>query len=351
MAKKSKRGTPRAGSNRAEKLAARKARQEAAPTAPARPFADLPAAECDLVALRAFIASATAQMTFAEGFDAANEADFATILPGAVPGIVRSRQAARWGERGAGSGASGPEKAGAGSGASGPEEAGAAAAGPDGKVTQGLVALQTDPEPADLAGSLAAALAWAASAAPGSEFRGGAAAAGGSGSRGLADIVDPAAPLEVVVYGDFSWWFGDDADVSPQVAAMLERANETILPTARLTPKSGIGAPWWVDAGDRAHLRWVRPEDEETVMKALARLHAAGRLTMGEGSRFAGSFRTHGLVVPVFDLDNEMHHEEWHDGLDALDAAFLEALADDSELSAAERSSRAGILGRQVTLR
>lgn len=321
MAKKSKRGTPRAGSNRAEKLAARRARQEAAPVAPARPFAELPAAECDLVALRAFIASATAQVTFAEGFEAGNEADFATILPGAVPGLARSREAAKWGERGA------------------------AAAGADGTVTQGLAALQTDPEPVDLSASLASALAWAANAEAGAEFR------GAAGTLGLAEVVDPAAPLEVVVHRDFSWWFVDDADVNPQVAAMLERANETILPTARLTPKSGIGAPWWVDAGDRAHLRWVRPEDEETVMKAMARLHAAGRLTMGEGSRFAGSFRTHGLVVPVFDLDNEMHHEEWHDGLDALDAAFLEALADDSELSAAERSSRAGILGRQVTLR
>ncbi|MFT3660538.1 MAG: DUF5926 family protein [Gordonia sp. (in: high G+C Gram-positive bacteria)] len=322
MAKKSKRGTPRPGSNRAEKVAARKARQTAVPTGPVRPFADLPAAECDLVALRAFIASATAQVTFADGVDAANEADFATILPGAVPGLVRSREAAKWGERGA------------------------AEAGPDGMVTQGLVALQTDPEPADLAGSLASALAWAANAAPGSEYRGGVADA-----PALDRIVDPSAPLEVVVYNDFGWWFGDDVDVDPQVAAMLERADDTIMPTARLAPPSGTGAPWWVDAGDRAHLRWVRPEDEEALMKAMARLHAAGRLTMGEGSRFAGSFRTHGLLVPVFDLDNELHHEEWYDGLDALDAAFAEALADDSELTAAERSSRAGIIGRQVTLR
>ncbi|MDR2281100.1 MAG: DUF5926 family protein, partial [Gordonia sp. (in: high G+C Gram-positive bacteria)] len=147
------------------------------------------------------------------------------------------------------------------------------------------------------------------------------------------------------------WWFAEGAEPEPQVKAMLQRANDTILPTARLHPASGVGAPWWVDAGERAHLRWVRPEDEESLMNALARVHAAGALTMGENSRFAGSFRTHGLVVPVFDLDVEAHHEEWHDGLEALDAALTEALADTSDLTAAQRSSRAGIIGRQVTLR
>lgn len=322
MAKKSKRNSgPRPGSNRAERVAARKARQAASLAPPVRPFQALPAAECDLVALRAFVASATAQISFADGFQAPNELDFVTILPGAGAALVRSRDAAAWGERGA-------------------------AAGVDGKVTQGLVALQTDPEPTDLAASVAAALHWAARAEPGSEYR-----VGSDSAPGLADIVDPTKPLDVVVYKDFSWWFADDADVTPQIRAMLERAESTIMPTARLTPKSGVGAPWWVDAGDRAHLRWVRPEDEDTLMKAMARLHAAGHLTMGEGSRFAGSFRTHGLVVPVFDLDNDMHHEEWYDGLEQLDEWFAEALADDSDLTAAERSSRAGILGRQVTLR
>lgn len=340
MAKKSKRG-PRPGSNRAERVAARKARQAASLAAPARPFQALPAAECDLVALRAFIASATAQVSFAPGFDASNEADFVTILPGAVPGLVRTYDGPHWGERAAGSATSGANQP----GAAGSEASGANPTGVGGKVTQGLAALQTDPEPEDLPGSLAAALAWAAQAAPGSEFR------GGGSELSLADVVDPDKPLEVVVYQDFSWWFGDGADISPQVQAMLERANETIMPTARLTPPSGIGAPWWVHAGDRAHLRWVRPESEDALMKAMARLHAAGRLTMGEGSRFAGSFRTHGLVVPVFDLDAEMHHEEWYDGLDQLDKAFGEALADDADLTAAERNSRAGILGRQVTLR
>ena len=58
MAKKSKRGSgPRPGSNRAERVAARKARAAATLEPSPRPFAGL-AAECDLVALRSFVSSA-----------------------------------------------------------------------------------------------------------------------------------------------------------------------------------------------------------------------------------------------------------------------------------------------------
>ncbi|NLG46829.1 DUF5926 family protein [Gordonia sp. (in: high G+C Gram-positive bacteria)] len=331
MGKKSKRGSgPRPGSNRAERVAARKARQVAALAAPVRPLAGLKA-ECDLVAMRAFIASATAEVPYAKSFDAAHEADFATILPGAVAAEVRRRDAAVFGEKGAAPGDA------------------------DGTVTQGMVGLQTNPEPADLAGSLASALEWASNAALGDEYNGasgdGAPGDGAPGEPALTEILDADADLDIVVHTDFGWWFADDAKVSPELSMMLERANETILPTARLRPKSGVGAPWWVDAGDKAHLRWVRPEDETELMNALARVHAAGHLTLGEGSRFAGSFRTHGLIVPVFDLDVEAHHEEWIDGVDEFDARLTEALADSSELTAAERSSRAGIIGRQVTLR
>lgn len=321
MSKKSRRG-PRPESNRAERVAARKARQAAALAAPERPFADLPAAECDLVAMRAFIASASAQVTFVKGFSAANEVDFATILPGAGPGMIRERDAAIWGERGATKG----DK--------------------NGKVRQGLVALQTDPEPMDLAAELAGVVDWAANGKPNTDYD-----SDYGQARPLGEIVDATAPLDVVVYENFDWWFAEDANLDPQLRAMLARANDSILPTTRLKPPSGVGAPWWVDAGDRAHLRWVRPEDEDTLMNALARVHAQGRLTMGEDSRFAGSFRTHGLVVPVFDLDIERHAQEWYDGLDKLDQALAEALADPRELTAAERGSRAGIIARQVTLR
>ncbi|MGC5248874.1 DUF5926 family protein [Gordonia sp. DT219] len=331
---KSKRGSgPRPGSNRAERVAARKERQAAALAPPPRPFAGL-AAECDLVALHTFVPSATAVLDLVEPGPprpeltsvlpddtaiappapegARNEVVLATILPGAVTGITREISGA----------------------------------------TEALVALQTDPDPDDLSGALAAAIAWAAHAGPGGEYRhGGETTPDGAARPALTDVLKADAELEIVVHGDFAWWFPPGNEVPPEIAAMLERANDTVLPTARMHVSSGNGAPWWVDAGERAHLRWVRPEPEDEVMTALARLHAAGQLSLGEGSRFAGSFRTHGLLVPVFDLDNERHHEEWYDELDRFDGRLTEALAATTELTLDERSSRDGIRGRQVTLR
>ncbi|GED96280.1 DUF5926 family protein [Gordonia crocea] len=327
MGKKSKRGSgPRPGSNRAERIAERTARQAAAAAVPKRPFDGL-AAECDLVAMRAFVASATARLALREegppepelksvvpdddpgpslqGKGVRNHVNVGTVLPGAVGAIVRDGKGAR----------------------------------------EGFAGLQIDPEPADIRAEFTAAVDWAAHATTDEAFPGGAT------DKTLDDLLDVGAALDITVHEDFSWWYAPGAKLDPAVQEMLSRAAETILPTTRLTPKSGVGAPWWVDAGDRAHLRWVRPEDEDQIMSALARLHAAGHLTLGEGSRFAGSFRTHGLLAPVFDLDIDKHADEWYDGLDQFDARLTEAIADTSELTAEQRRSRAGIRTRQVTLR
>ncbi|SIS21365.1 DUF5926 family protein [Williamsia sterculiae] len=296
---KSKRGSgPRPGSNRAERVAARRDRQSAAMAPPPRPFAGL-AAECDLVALRTFVASATSPVTVRSDVHGDNEVRLATILPGAVGAVGREQV--------------------------------------------GLAALQTDPVPDDVAGGLGAALAWAVSAAADDTF------SAGDESIPLAEVIDPDQQLEITVHDDFRWWFAD-AEPPAEIRQMVEQAGESILPTARLDVE-GPGAPWWVDAGERAHLRWIRPEDEDAVMSALARVHAAGGLTLGEGSRFAGSFRTHGLLVPVFDLDPEMHPDEWLPGCAEFDRQLTQALAQTGDLSTAERRSRDGIRGRQVTLR
>ena len=134
----------------------------------------------------------------------------------------------------------------------------------------------------------------------------------------------------------------------PETAATIKNANQAIMPSARL---AGLSAAWWVDAGEKAHLRWVRPEDEDDLMMALARLHAAGNLNLGEDSRFAGSFRTHGLLVPVFDLDPEKHPDEWVAAATTLGERLDEALAVDGPLSSDERRSRDGLRSRQITLR
>ncbi|GAB09876.1 hypothetical protein GOARA_048_00780 [Gordonia araii NBRC 100433] len=327
MGKKSKRGSgPRPGSNRAERVAARKERQAAAAAAPKRPFEGL-AAECDLVALRTFVASATARLSLIEPGPpepelksvvpddepgpsvqkegVRNHVSVGTVLPGAVGAMVRDGKGAR----------------------------------------EGFAGLQVDPEPADIAAEFAAAVDWAAHAKSDEQFP------GEPTDKSLADLLDVDAPLDITVHEDFAWWYAPGAKLEPAVREMLDNAAGTITPAARMTPKSGLGAPWWADAGERAHLRWVRPEDEDAVMTAMARLHADGHLTLGEGSRFAGSFRTHGLIVPVFDLDPEKHSDEWYDGLDQFDAWLVEAMADKSELTGEQRRSRAGIRTRQITLR
>ena len=108
-----------------------------------------------------------------------------------------------------------------------------------------------------------------------------------------------------------------------------------------------------MDAGDKAHLRWVRPEPEEQLLAALARLSARGELDLGEGSRYAGSFRAHGLLVPVWDLDPEMHAREWDEPAAGAGQRLRAAVASlaDEPITEAERRARDGLRGRQVTLR
>ncbi|GAA1002263.1 hypothetical protein GCM10009551_075590 [Nocardiopsis tropica] len=163
------------------------------------------------------------------------------------------------------------------------------------------------------------------------------------------EVLDTAAALEITVHSDFDWWLAGETDA--QTRQLVEHANSLITPAARLElGADGVGAPWWADTGSKAHLRWVHPAPEDELMAALARVHAAGGLTVGEGSRFAGSFRADGLLIPVFDLDRESHPDEWVPGTVELAKRLAEALADDSELTAAQRRSRDGLRGRQVSI-
>ncbi|MGW4351318.1 DUF5926 family protein [Nocardia sp. NPDC004582] len=302
---KSKRNSPKPDSNRAQKLAARRAEQEAAASAVTRPFAGL-AAECDLVALREFVPSATATLKLAPSVGAEREVTLATVLPGAVAALVRA-----------------------------------------GDEPVGFVGTQVQFQSADPAADLAAAILWTQSATPGDSL-----ASASVGGAPLTEVLDPGAALDLTVHQDFNWWVPAGVTPDPQVAATIEQANRAIMPSARLElGADAIGAAWWVDAGEKAHIRWVRPEDEDQLMLALARLHAAGDLHLGEGSRFAGSFRTHGLLVPVFDLDRERHASEWEAPAREFGAKLAAALRSDAPLSSDERRSRDGLRSRQVTLR
>ncbi|MDV2477712.1 DUF5926 family protein [Rhodococcus zopfii] len=306
MAKKSKRNSgPKPGSNRAAKLEQRRAEREAASSSVTRPFEGL-AAECDLVALREFVPSALVELPLATPVEG-RTLIAATVLPGAVAALVRN----------------------------------------EGDDVVAYVGLQLAAPGSDPAADLGAAIEWARTAEPGTSLQ---SAGADADTPRLQDLLVADAVPSITVHQDFNWWIPEGVEVAADVAHTVSHANDAIMPSARLSGDGLVGA-WWVDAGEKAHLRWVRPEDEDALMVALSRVHAAGGLNLGEGSRFAGSFRTHGLLVPVFDLDPEKHPDEWIAPTLEFGARLDDALADDTPLTAAERRSRDGLRGRQVTLR
>lgn len=267
-----------------------------------RPFEGL-AAETELIALREFVPSATATLTLAT--PPAREVVLATVLPGAAAGMVRS----------------------------------------DGVA---YVGLQVQTRSSDISRDIGRSLRWVLEAEPDDVLAVPDTTSEPATGERLQDLLAADADVEPQLYADFSWWLPEGDDASGEVAMSLERANAAIMPTERVGP-----AAYWVQAGEKAHLRWVRPEPENEVLKALARLSARGELGLGEDSRYAGSFRAHGLLVPVWDLDPDAHAREWIEPAKQLGVRLEEALASlaDEPLNAAERRSRDGLVGRQLTLR
>ncbi len=268
----------------------------------ARPFEGL-AGECDWVALRELVPSATAPLRLADPGYADRTVLLATVLPLALPAIVRA----------------------------------------DGRV---LLGLQVHARSGDVSRDLAHALERALAAEPGTMVS--ASGLPGPGAR-LQDLLDPEAPLRPRLHDDFGFWLEDDAGGrSAEVQASLERANATVVPTVRL---SGVQAAYWCRIGDRAHLRWVRSEDEDALLDAFARLRAAGELALGDGTRYAGSFRAHGRLVPVWDLPVDRPADTWAEPTGAFAGRLAVALAASEPLTDAERRAREGLRGRQLTLR
>jgi uncharacterized protein DUF5926/SEC-C motif-containing protein len=265
-----------------------------------RPFEGLPG-EPHWVALRELVPAATAPLRTADG----RTVTLASVLPGGAPALVRA----------------------------------------GGEVLLG-VQLQTSSD--DVSRDLGTALAAALEAPAGAPVDPG--PIGGAGSAGprLQELVDLDAPLEVTVHRDFGFWL-EGTDAGPAARAGLERANEAVLPTELLP---GLGAAYWVrPSGERAHLRWVRPEAEDPLLDALARLSAAEQLVLGEGTRYAGAFRAHGLVVPVWDLPADDPAADWTGPAAEFRTRLEQALTVTDPLTPVERRARAGLLSRQVTLR
>jgi len=282
-----------------------------------RPFAGVPF-ERDLVALRELVPSAVLAVTLADGaagrLGATEAAErpirLTTVLPLARPALVR----------------------------------------PDGGVWLGLQV--QDPTTLDPGRDLVATLRVALATPPGNDIAD--IPEPIDADPPLAEVFAPITPADLAVHADFGWWIddslrGEDTDELPaDVQASLERANQVAYPSARLGTAQ---AAYWCQIDDRVHVRWVRDEPEEALLDALARLQADGRAGLGAGSRLVGSFRTCGLVVPVWDLAPGTQPDQVEEPVAVLDEALTAALADSSPLTGAQRSARNNLNSRQVTLR
>ncbi|ANP56121.1 hypothetical protein J2Z21_003961 [Streptomyces griseochromogenes] len=289
------------GSGRRYKACHGRAAAHAATELVHRPFEGLPG-EGDWVALRELVPAATVELPLREGLpEGVPSVTLATVLPMAWPALRRD----------------------------------------DGSV---LLGLQNDTASGDISRDLADTLQRALSAAPGTPVEGRRAPA--EGPR-LQDLLDPEGTFEPVVHSGFEFWVPDAENATPEVAASLERANAAAIPTVKL---SGVDCAYWCETPEKNHLRWVMPHPEERLLDALARLHAAGRSSLGEGTRLVGSFRAHGLVVPVWDLPKGFTAEDTEKPAAEFAERLAAALAVEEPLTAEERRARGGLTNRQVTL-
>jgi hypothetical protein len=212
---------------------------------------------------------------------------------------------------------------------------------PDGRI---FVGLQRHVQSGDVSRDLAVAVLCALHTEPGGTVS--VPPLPGEGPRLQDVLVDGA--LEISMHETFEFWLDEGAADDPNVKASLERANASIYPTVRL---GAAKAAYWCRVPEKAHVRWVLPDDEDHALDALARLSAAGELLLGDKTKFAGMFRAHGLLVPVWDLPMAPEAADWEDPVASFAKRYQEALAGTEPLSPAERRARQGLLGRQLTLR
>jgi hypothetical protein len=212
---------------------------------------------------------------------------------------------------------------------------------PDGRVFLGL---QRHVQSGDVSRDLAVALLCALQTSPGGTVS--VPVQPGEGPR-LQDVLEDA-PLEVTLHEGFDFWLDEGATDDPNVKASLERANASVYPTVRL---AAARAAYWCRVPDKGHIRWVLPDDEDAALDALSRLAAAGELLLGDGTKFAGMFRAHGRLVPVWDIPGEPDAADWEAPVADFAKRYADALGETAALDGAARRARQGLLGRQLTLR
>ncbi len=163
----------------------------------------------------------------------------------------------------------------------------------------------------------------------------------------MADLVDVEQPLQVLMHQRFDFWIEDLDSADESTRAGLERANEVATPTARLASVEGA---YWMQLGERRQVRWVLPEDEAPLVDAMARLQVDAGLELASGTRYLGSFRASGLLVPVWDLPAGTEVDEVEDDAASFRSRLDEALADQTSLTGAQRRARESLRARQLTV-
>ena len=265
-----------------------------------RPFEGLPS-ECDLVALSVLVPAATTRLLLKDS--AAEPVLAATLLPMAWPALHRADD-------------------------------------------QLMVGLQVTGGSGDPSRDIAAALLEAQELPAGSAVL--SVGRPGPGPR-LQDILNTSVELDIEVHAGFDYWLeGAAGDVTEDMTAALGRANEQVVPTARL---ASVEAAYWCRIGTKEHLRWVLPESEDDLLNAFAKLAADNQLGLGPGTKYIGCFRSHGLLAAVWDLAPGDEADDVEEAASAFREKLDIALADSSPLSAEARRQRTGIVSRQVTLR
>lgn len=264
-----------------------------------RPFENLPG-EADWVAMREVVpaATATARTTAKYG---ARDIIITTALPDERPGLHRK----------------------------------------DGAV---LIALQGQGGSGDASRDLAANILDTIELEPGNSLT--RVGLPGPGPR-LQDVLDRRVGFEVTLQEDFSFWLDPEQKITPEIKASLEESAETIIPTVKL---KSVDSAYLATFGSKRYLRWSMAVDEDTLINAIARLHAKRESALGK-SRFLGAFRSCGIVVPVWDIDSKATEEDIEELAPALGERLDAALEVTEPLTSEERRARAGIISRQVTLR
>lgn len=255
------------------------------------------AQEGDLIALREFVSSGTAAITLKDG----RPLRLVTLLPGAGAGLVR----------------------------------------PDGEI---WVALQVAHNHGDISRDLAHVIELAADVEPGNPIK---MTTPLPGLR-LQDLIDPAAEFTIEIHEDFNWWLSDDERHQEAAQAALQAVNDGVWETTKL---SQVGSAWATDMGDHTYLRWAMGwADEDQLLNAFARLKAAGTESISSGTKLIGMFRAHGVLVPVWEID-EADPAELDSRAPAFQVLLETSLTSSEPLSSAERSARQELVSRQVTIR